>query len=77
MSLFSFLYAEWLDVRDGKATQRKGRLSNRILADLNDVLANQPELSGSIRSSGNGRYQFSRGIPKPLHQKLRNVLASR
>ena len=77
MSLLSFLYAEWLDVRDGKATQRKGRLSNRLLADINDVLADQPELNGNIRSSGNGRYQFSRSIPKPLHQKLRNVLASR
>ena len=77
MSLFSFLYSEWLDVRDGKATQRKGRLSNRLLADINDVLADQPELNGNIRSSGNGRYQFSRSIPKPLHQKLRNVLASR
>ena len=77
MSLLSFLYAEWLDVRDGRAIQRKGRLSNRTLAEINDVLAKQPELNGSIRSSGNGRYQFSRSIPKPLHQKLRNILASR
>jgi hypothetical protein len=77
MSLLAFLYAEWLDVQDGRAIQRKGRLSNRILAEINDVLAKQPEVKGSIRSSGDRRYRFSRSIPKSLHQKLRNVLASR
>jgi hypothetical protein len=77
MSLFSFLYAEWIDIRDGRATQQKGRLSNRILAEINDVLANEPEVKGCIRSSGDGRYHFSSGIPQSLHQKLRNILASR
>ncbi|HEY8962423.1 MAG TPA: DUF3634 family protein [Luteolibacter sp.] len=76
MSLLSFLYSEWLDVRNGKAVQRKGRLTHRTLREINDVLAEQSIAKGHIRSSGNGRYQFSRSIPKPLHQRLRNLLAS-
>ena len=70
--LFSFLYAEWIDIRDGKAIARKGRFSHRVLMEIGEVVSN-----GSIRSTGDGRYLFSSDIPESLHQNLRNILTSR
>ncbi|BCU75975.1 hypothetical protein [Luteolibacter sp. LG18] len=75
--LLSLFHSEWIEIRGGRITAVKGRFSQRTLSDLGDVFASHPELRGHIRSNGGGRYTFSGGIPEPLHQRARNVLASR
>jgi len=75
--LSSFLYAEWIEIRNGRAMAIKGTFSSRTLADINEVFAGYPDVKGHVCSQGNGRYRFSGGIPEPLRQRVRNVLACR
>ncbi|MGC4015519.1 MAG: DUF3634 family protein [Luteolibacter sp.] len=75
--LLSFLHTEWIEIRGGRAAAVKGSFPHRILSDISDVFTAYPELNGSIRSFGQGRYTFSSGIPEPLRQRVRNVLACR
>jgi len=75
--LLSFFHSEWIEIRGGRAEAVKGTFSHRTLSDISDVFTAYPELNGSIRSAGPGRYTFSGGIPEPLRQRVRNVLACR
>lgn len=75
--LLSFFHSEWIEIRGGRAKAVKGSFSHRTLSDISDVFSTCPQLRGSIRSVGQGGYAFSGGIPEPLRQRVRNVLASR
>lgn len=75
--LLSLFHTEWIEIRHGRAEAVRGGFPSRILSDISDIFAAYPDLRGNVRSFGNRRYTFSGGIPEPLRQRVRNVLASR
>jgi Protein of unknown function (DUF3634) len=65
-------------VRDGFPTVTRGVVSQAFVADLAGVLKEKGIRSGSIygvRRANMTRLEFSRSIPSPAYQALRNVWA--
>ncbi|MGB1129284.1 MAG: DUF3634 family protein [Haloferula sp.] len=65
-----------LAVREGQVRCEKGRLPQRTLLEIQQVLEDVDVSRGTIHMAGNGRFGFSASIPRDRHQKLRNVLTS-
>ena len=65
-----------IDLRDETATVTKGTFPARIIREIQDVIAREPHLRGYLWIEKGGRWKFSKSIPTPLQQRIRNVLAS-
>ena len=66
-----------IGIINGSAKCLKGKLMSRDLSDISDLAREAGVLKGEIWIGGNGRIRFSSGIPKSIHQRMRNILASR
>ncbi|BCX47432.1 DUF3634 domain-containing protein [Haloferula helveola] len=64
-----------ITIRDGRASMAKGRISGRIIRDLDEILADFGITRGTIAIDGTGRIQLSSSIPPSAHQRLRNLLS--
>ena len=62
---------------DGSAKCLKGKVMARVLSDITSLTQQADVRKGEIWVSFDGKIRFSGEIPKELHQRLRNVLASR
>jgi len=65
-----------IDLRDETATITKGTSPARIVREIQDITAQEPHLRGYLWTEKGGRWKFSRSIPAPLQQRIRNVIAS-
>jgi len=65
-----------IEIRDGEAHIRKGKVPHRLLGEIASVLEGREPFRGTIRVSpgpGRGSLRFSRGFPEDLEQRIRNV----
>lgn len=65
-----------ITVRDGRARVTRGMVSGLFLADVEDVCRDHGIRSGTVRGVRRGRrvaLDFSRSIPAPTRQRLRNA----
>ena len=69
--------AEAIEVVDGRATLKKGKLSMSLLADVTELMRREGVRKAEIWINASGAISFSAEIPSSLHQRLRNILASR
>ena len=77
MKFFSRLLSHTaIGIIDGSAKCLKGKVMNRTLSDVASVTSGSGVAKGEIWIGGDGRIRFSAEIPKELHQRLRNVIAS-
>ena len=53
-----------LAAREGQARCKKGRLPQRTLSEIQQVLEDVGIPRGAIQMAGNGRFGFSAGIPR-------------
>lgn len=66
-----------LEVEAGGIRLRKGKMLNRLLREIQEIISKHEVASGWIRGFEGGgftRWEFSADIPSALHQNLRNVL---
>jgi hypothetical protein len=61
-------------VNSGKITIKRGQLRGQVRDDLEEVLNAAGVISGFIALTSENRIHFSRNIPEPIRQRLRNVL---
>jgi len=66
-----------IGIVDGSAKCLKGKVLNRTLSDITSLTSACGLKKGEMWIGGDGRIRFSGEIPKELHQRLRNVIASR
>jgi len=68
---------EWkAEIRAGKVASVSGEVSRRFLSDCADELKRAKVSVGEIRGVKRGGYvalEFSKSIPKSLHQRLSNM----
>ena len=65
-----------IGIADGSARCLKGKLTGAVLSDIGLLAKENGVSKGEIWIGGDGRVQFSSGIPEKMHQRLRNVLSS-
>lgn len=61
-------------VRSGKLFLPRGQLRGLVRDDVAEVFSSAGITSGFIAITPGSRVHFSRNIPKPVRQRLRNVL---
>jgi len=69
----------YVTVRDGKPTFRRGRLPQRLLDDISDVVKKPKVKKASIRvvkERGRPRAIISGELPSATRQRLRNVVGA-
>jgi hypothetical protein len=64
-------------IRAGRLVAVAGSVRTQTLADLAEVLRPVGLTRGFLAINDRRRIIFSRNIPAPLHQQLRNILANR
>src|SRR5438270_7188611 len=69
-------YVFWVKIRNGVPTVGRGKVARPFLQDLADVLGEYPVERGwvgGVRRGLHVRLEFSRSIPEPCRQRLRNL----
>lgn len=69
-------YLFWVRIRNGVPTVAHGKVSRPFLQDLADVLGEFPierGWVGGVRQGMRVKLEFSRSIPEPCRQRLRNL----
>ncbi|WP_193210719.1 DUF3634 family protein [Luteolibacter marinus] len=65
-----------LVIREGRLEVAKGNLPAHSRRAVEELLAGASVRDATLHTDGSGRIHFSRQVPRDLHQRLRNVLAS-
>jgi hypothetical protein len=66
-----------IKIHDGRASCTKGKMLGTRLAEISSLAAQHSISKGEIWIDSQGKIHFSRHIPAELHQRLRNMIASR
>ena len=61
-------------IGDGELLVKRGQVRGQVRDDVEEVLAGARVTSGFVALTPDGRVHFSRNIPEPTRQRLRNVL---
>jgi hypothetical protein len=74
VSRFFSSYA--IQIRGGEARCVKGTMLSHVIMDISSLAADFGLKDGEIWIDQLGKVSFSSGIPKEIHQRIRNVLFS-
>src|SRR5947209_7840772 len=69
-------YVFWVKIRNGVPAVGRGKVARPVLQDLADVLGEYPierGWVGGVRRGLRVKLEFSRSIPEPCRQRLRNL----
>jgi len=65
-----------IEIADGEARLRKGKISHRLVEELSSIVAESKIARGEIRGIdqvGRSSIRFSREIPEAFRQRFRNL----
>lgn len=75
--IYRFFADKAIKIENGRAEACKGKIAGWVLTDLASVFQKQGIEKGEIWISSGGRITFSKTVPSHIHQRLRNIVASR